>query len=101
VSAHVFVDETKERGYVVAAAVVLPSELAATRQAIRPLILPGQRRIHFSHESDPRRRKILDTIIDLGVSAMIYDGTSYPNKKRVRDAIAWCWARGGHWRTRV
>jgi hypothetical protein len=35
VTAYVFVDETKERGYLVAAAIVRPEHLAAARQAIR------------------------------------------------------------------
>ncbi|WP_158609264.1 hypothetical protein [Micromonospora musae] len=46
-SAHIFVDETKERGLLVAAAVVLTRDLAPARKVMRSLILPNQRRIHF------------------------------------------------------
>jgi len=165
VAPHVFVDESKERGYFVAAAVVLPQNLVASRQAVRALVLPHQRRIHFSSERDSRRHQIVDTNLNLGARAMIYDATSRPDPKRARDAcltqlvadlaeigaerlvleredaalhsdnallyaqvratgvqrtlrydhmraheevllcipdaIAWCRARGGHWRTRI
>lgn len=47
-SPHVFVDETKQRGYLVVAVVVPPTDLARCRKAVRGLILPRQRRIHFS-----------------------------------------------------
>jgi hypothetical protein len=162
---HVFVDETKDRGYVVAAAVVMSEAVVAARQTMRGLILPRQRRIHFHKESDARRHKILTAIAGLDVEVIIYDATSYANAKNARDAclvqliadlaelkaervvpelddsnvrsdqrilyrqvvaegrrgtltyhhmraheeilltipdaIAWCWARGGHWRTRI
>jgi hypothetical protein len=165
VGPHVFVDETRQRGYLLAAAVVEAGSLAASRQAIRALIMPRQRRIHFKGESNPRRHKILDAIIDLGVRANIYqadrrqsdadarrsclirlvadvaelkaarlvlepddsavkadqavlyanvratglaDSLRYEHLRAheecllaLPDAIAWCWARGGHWRSRV
>ena len=56
-SAHVFVDETKERGYLVAAAFVDPSQVTAARRAMAGLILPRQRRIHFNSERDERRHR--------------------------------------------
>jgi hypothetical protein len=62
VSGHVFVDETKERGYFVAAAVLLPTNVAGARQTIRGLVLPRQRRIHFHKEKDARRNLILPSI---------------------------------------
>jgi hypothetical protein len=45
-----------------------------------------QRRIHFKSESNARRTLIVDTILDLGVSALIYDARRYPDAKRARDA---------------
>ncbi|MEE3919283.1 hypothetical protein V2I01_15865 [Micromonospora sp. BRA006-A] len=59
-TAHVFVDETKERGLLVAAVVMHPADLTAARRSIRDLILPGQHRIHFHKERDDRRRQIID-----------------------------------------
>jgi hypothetical protein len=86
VSGHVFVDETKDRGYFVAAAALLPSDLVGARQIIRGLILPRQRRIHFFKENDPRRNKILAAIAALGVQAVIYDGSAAANEKDARRA---------------
>ena len=42
-SAHVFVDETKRRGYLLVASGVGSSDLADTRRMLRGLVLPGQR----------------------------------------------------------
>ena len=49
-----------------------------------PLVMPRQRRIHFSSESDPRRNKILDTIIDLGLTATIYDAGRPADERSAR-----------------
>jgi hypothetical protein len=67
VSRHVFVDETKERGYFLAVAALPSGDLAAARRAIRRLILPRQRRLHFKHESDARRGEIVRAVLGLGV----------------------------------
>ena len=44
-SSHIFVDETKRAGYVIAAVTV--SDTEAIRKTVRALVLPGQRRIHM------------------------------------------------------
>lgn len=77
-------DETKERGYIMVAALLLPT--AAARQSIKTLVMPGQRRIHFHKESDSRRKQILDAVMDLSVHAMIYDARRHRDSKRARDA---------------
>lgn len=69
---HIFVDESKVGGYTLVAACVVPSDLADTRRLMRGLLLPGQRRLHFSDERDSRRRQILDTIHASGVRSRIY-----------------------------
>jgi hypothetical protein len=69
VKAHIFVDECKVRGLLLAAAVVPPSELAPLRKVLSRLRLPGQRRIHFSAESEARRKVILRGLSDAGVEA--------------------------------
>ncbi len=71
-TAHMFVDETKRPGYLIIAAVVPVAELGASRKAIRSLLLGNQRRIHFTDERQSRKRQILDTIVDLNLSARIY-----------------------------
>lgn len=66
-----FVDESKAKGYTMVAAVVVPGDQTALRQQVRALVLPGQRRLHFTNESDSRRRLILSTLEDLGVRAYV------------------------------
>ncbi len=63
---HVFLDETKRHGYVVAAAAVPPGDLAPLRSVVRGLVLPGQRRVHMKDERDSRRREIAEALIDAG-----------------------------------
>ncbi|RSD19259.1 hypothetical protein [Amycolatopsis eburnea] len=84
-TAHVFVDESKRGGYLVTAAAVLPGGLSLGRQVIRGLILPGQRRLHFTHESDNRRKQILDAIAELHPAVTIYDGSAH-ERRRQREA---------------
>lgn len=40
-SGHIFLDESKERGYIIVAGVVLPADLVAARKAMRTLVMPG------------------------------------------------------------
>jgi len=69
----IFVDETKQRDYLLVAGVVLPGDLAATRAVMRGLVLGGQRRVHMAKESDPRRRSIAAAICETGVRTTIYN----------------------------
>ena len=85
-NAHVFVDESKARGLLLAAAVVPTQELASLRKLIDSLRLPRQRRIHFTSESDARRKVILATLQGAGAQVAIYDATAYANVKSARDA---------------
>jgi len=161
---YVFVDETKERGYLITAAAFLPGDITMARRVMRGQVMPGQRRTHFTKESNARRKQILDVISGLNPEVRIYDASSVSRRKqreacleglvedlmacdarllvlekdesieeldkrllyrRVRelgcsetleyrhlraqeepllaipDAIAWCWHRGGHWKTYV
>ena len=162
---HVFADESKARGFLLAAAVVLPGELAPMRNLVRTLRLPGQRRIHCSKESDRPRKVIVGAMAEAGARVVLYDASRYRDEKAARDAaiaslaydvakmgaarlvierddsvveadrkiirtrliradchdtlsyehararqeyllaipnaVAWCWAKGGHWRCRV
>jgi hypothetical protein len=87
VSAHVFVDETKQRGYLLVASVVVSSDLDSVRRMLRGLVLPGQRRLHMKDESDQRRRSIATAIAVSGVTATIYDaGRRYRNERERRAA---------------
>lgn len=59
---HIYVDETKERGYVLVASVHIADNLSDLRKTIRGLVLRGQTRVHMAKESDPRRRAICAAI---------------------------------------
>lgn len=98
---HVYVDETKRRGYLLAAAVLMPSGQDTVRRTLTSLVLPGQHRLHMNSERDSRRRQIVSAIVGSGVQATIYDaGRRYRTE---RDARAACLraivhdaASGGH-----
>lgn len=82
---HVFVDESKARGLLLAAAIVPQEELARLRKLVDSLRLPRQRRIHFTAESDARRKVILATLTGAHTKAVIYEGSSYKDIKMARD----------------
>lgn len=55
VGTHVFVDETENRGYLVAAAVILPPHVTVARRTVDSLCRSGQRRVHVTGENNARR----------------------------------------------
>ena len=69
-SGHIFVDETKRAGYVIAAVTV--SDTEAIRKIVRALVLPGQRWIHMKHELARRRRVIVSAMAAMQVRATVY-----------------------------
>ena len=86
-SGHVYVDETKNRGYLLVATVVTPRDLDPIRRTDRGLVLPGQRRLHMKNESVQRRRSIATSIVVTGIQATIYDaGHRYGNERERRAA---------------
>lgn len=80
---HLFIDESRRgRTYLVAAALVAPTQLTETRSLMRSLSMPGERRIHFQAEHDSRRRKVLAALVAGGTQAHIYLGTGRPERVR-------------------
>lgn len=77
----IYVDESKARGYHVAATSVPPGEISRSNRSLRALLKPGQRRIHFSAESDSRRRVILARMSELNVGVSIWSTQGKPNKE--------------------
>jgi hypothetical protein len=69
---HVFVDETKSRGLLMAAAHVPANDVAVNRKALRALLLPGQERLHFNHETPARRAKIIAAIKEFHLVVDLY-----------------------------
>ncbi|MFI5710805.1 hypothetical protein [Kribbella sp. NPDC051620] len=86
---HVFVDETKTRGLLMAAARCQAGEVAVQRKALRGLLLPGQERLHFRHESNARRKKILGVIGGFHALVDLYhaDGDMVAARRRCLRAI--------------
>lgn len=72
---HVFVDETKEKTYVVAAAVMSVSALDRARTTMRAQLLPRQSHLHFVREKNSRRGQILSAILTCGVVIDVYDAS--------------------------
>ena len=70
---HVFIDQTKQHGYPLAASAVTADALDVLRKTIRSLILPGQRRWHMKYENDHRKHAITSTITATDIQAIIYD----------------------------
>lgn len=74
---HAFVDEsTRNSDYLICAATVSTTDLAVTRKQLQGLLATGQRRLHFTDESDPKRRKILSAMTEMETSTTIYVATS-------------------------
>lgn len=86
-SSHVFVDETKRRGYLLVASAVVTGDLAPTRRMLRGLVLPGQRRLHMKDESDsPGSWSIATAIAVSSVQTTIYDAGRRHRTERERRA---------------
>lgn len=54
------------------AAVVAAADVVSLRREVRSLVLPGQRRIHFTKEQPERKRLILSRLTSLGVQAQVF-----------------------------
>ncbi len=71
---HFFIDESMRREYLLVAGVLAPHELNRTRSLLRGLRLPGERRVHFQAERDPRRAKIVSSLVNAGLRTRVYVG---------------------------
>jgi hypothetical protein len=81
---HVFVDETKGRGLLMAAALCPADDVAVNRKALRALLLPGQERLHFNHERVPHRKKIVQLISEFHLVVDIYQvGKDNPRNRQL------------------
>jgi hypothetical protein len=96
VTARLYIDETKARGYVIVAAVATEESLHAIRQQLRGLVLPGQAALHMKGERDSRRHAIADAIagmVGLGLTATVYDagrmGSERDRRARCIEAIVY------------
>jgi hypothetical protein len=105
---HVFVDETKHGGLVVAAAIIAPERLQPMRGLMRGQLLKGQSHLHFTKEKDDRRGEIVTALCSSGVrQAQVEHILTYAHLPKrsepllwIADATAWCWTHRG-WKTRI
>lgn len=66
-------------------AVVLPStDLNDIREELRPLLLPGQIKLHWTAESEKRRRHIVDALAGLGAMHFVISHVSTRSNKTER-----------------
>jgi len=86
---HVFVDESKARGLLMAAARCPAGDVAVNRKALRGLLLRGQERLHFRHESPQRRKKIIEVIAGFHLIIDLYqaDRDTHADRRRCLEAI--------------
>lgn len=84
---HVFVDETKRRGYVVVAVVVEARKVATARAAMRGLLIGSQSHLHFTKERDGRRREIVRAVLGSGIVVDVLDASSLPPREARRSAL--------------
>jgi len=70
-STHIYVDETKQREYLLVATTHTSADVDELRKLIRGLILKGQRQVHMKKEGDSRKRAIAAAIVGAGVSATV------------------------------
>lgn len=82
----VFADETMARGMAMVAVAVDCTRLDSSRRALRGLLNKNQLRLHFKTESDKARRRALDVISTLGVTAAVHDATTVKGGKEARGA---------------
>lgn len=86
---HVFVDESVRRDgvYRLTAVAVPTTQLTTVGRAVRNRVNPGSNRVHFSSESDQKRRAILRSFANLPIEAVTFV-TPYPvrsNEQIARD----------------
>ncbi|MGQ0625544.1 MAG: hypothetical protein ACT4PP_12965 [Sporichthyaceae bacterium] len=82
---HVYVDETKAAGYVLAAVVV--ADPAAVRKVVGGLVAPGNRRLHMVDERPRRRPAIVDAVVSTEIAVSIYDAARrYRTEREARAA---------------
>jgi hypothetical protein len=163
----IYVDESKQPGFVIVAAVVLGNNLGSARAVVQDLLRPGQHYLHMKNEADGRKETIAKSLVAADLQATVYDaGRRYRTQLLARtaclsaliddlatsdvdtlvvldqdetlvrfdrrllygavrdagrettlryehrraatepllgipDAYAWCWAKGGHWRSHI
>ncbi|MEV5705631.1 hypothetical protein [Actinoallomurus sp. NPDC052274] len=87
-----FVDESESNRkldpdvYILVASIMEPNARWPVREAVASLRLPGQHKVHWYHESDKRRRLLIETVMSLEVLhlAVVRIGTAGETSERRR-----------------
>lgn len=83
----IYCDESKEKGFLLAAVQIPCEAVTQVRGMVTALHLPRQVRLHFTSESPQRRKRIISAFASLGdVSSVIYDASGHRDGKAGRDA---------------
>ncbi len=88
-SIQMFSDESKERGYRMAAVVVRSAAVARVRQDCRTWAAPGSRRFHARKESDHRRREVLSRLAGMAddISVVIVERVATVREAELRESV--------------
>lgn len=70
--------------YLICAAIIDTGELDSIREILRPLLLPGQRKLHWTDESDRRRREIVAMLTEIDAMQVIVTHRSARSRKTER-----------------
>lgn len=82
-----FIDESKSKNYLLVCFVVDDKNAIPMRKAIKVLLLPGQRSIHFQKESNRFRKRIVSTLVGLKITCLVFSVAGRTNKDARRIAI--------------
>lgn len=82
----VYVDESKYRGYLLAAVSIEARDLPAARRLMTGLILPGQYRLHMRKENPRRKKQIITAVCDAGITARVYADRAHRGDLAARSA---------------
>lgn len=66
------------------AALVSSDDCERVREQLRPLLLPGQIKFHWTDENDRRKHQIVQRIVDLGPMNVVYSHLDARRKKTER-----------------
>jgi len=83
-ASHAFVDESKAQRYILAAATIDGRMLQDARRAMKDLLLPAQRRIHFRDESDSRKLRVIKSVLALDIDLHVYVADRKPSQVEAR-----------------
>ena len=82
-----YIDESKAKWYIMAAAVVTAGEEGDLRRVLTNLRLNGQRRLHFAKESDRRRRLILSMLTRTCCRVIVVRSTIGDDREARRECL--------------